>query len=71
MYTTSDAAWILSKAFIILTMQSGFALLEVGFVASKNVASILVKNAIDVCFGWLVYLIFRIFGKMFQKVLYM
>ncbi|XP_077988595.1 putative ammonium transporter 2 [Glandiceps talaboti] len=50
-----DASWILTCAFIIFSMQSGFGLLESGSVSSKNEANIMVKNAIDVIFGGLSY----------------
>lgn len=53
-----DATWILTSAFIIFTMQSGFGLLESGFVSRKNETNIMVKNAIDVIFGGLAYWIF-------------
>ena len=53
-----DATWILTSAFIIFTMQSGFGLLESGSVSRKNEANIFVKNAIDVIFGGLSYWIF-------------
>jgi len=50
-----DATWILTNAFIILTMQSGFGLLESGMVSLKNEANIMVKNAVDVIYGGLSY----------------
>lgn len=50
-----DATWILTSAFIIFTMQSGFGLLEAGMVSERN---IMVKNAIDVIFGGLAYWMF-------------
>ena len=53
-----DATWILTSAFIIFTMQSGFGLLEAGLVSAKNESNIMVKNAIDVIFGGLAYWIF-------------
>ena len=53
-----DATWILTSAFIIFTMQSGFGLLESGSVSRKNEANIFIKNAIDVIFGGLSYWIF-------------
>ena len=53
-----DATWILTSAFIIFTMQSGFGLLESDSVSRKNEANIFVKNAIDVIFGGLSYWIF-------------
>ncbi|XP_031559480.1 putative ammonium transporter 3 [Actinia tenebrosa] len=46
-----DATWVLSSAFIIFTMQSGFGLLESGMVSRKNEVNIMVKNVVDVIFG--------------------
>ena len=46
-----DATWILTSAFIVFTMQSGFGLLESGSVSQKNEVNIMVKNAVDVLFG--------------------
>ena len=53
-----DATWILTSAFIIFTMQSGFGLLEAGLVSKKNETNIMVKNAIDVIYGGLAYWMF-------------
>ncbi|XP_057295698.1 putative ammonium transporter 3 isoform X2 [Hydractinia symbiolongicarpus] len=50
-----DATWILTSAFIIFTMQSGFGLLEAGSCSIKNESNIMMKNAIDVLFGALGY----------------
>ncbi len=36
-------------------MQTGFALLEAGAVSGKSVANIIVKNAVDVSVGGLIY----------------
>ena len=55
---SDDATWILTSAFIIFTMQSGFGLLESGMVSRKNEANIMVKNAIDVIYGGLAYWLF-------------
>ena len=55
---SDDATWILTSAFIIFTMQSGFGLLESGLVSRKNEVNIMVKNAIDVIFGGLAYWMF-------------
>ncbi|XP_071102710.1 putative ammonium transporter 3 [Haliotis cracherodii] len=53
--TWDDATWILTSAFIIFTMQSGFGLLEAGAVSSKNEVNIMVKNVVDIVFGGLTY----------------
>ena len=50
-FTSTDVAWVLKNAFLVLTMQSGFGLLEAGCVSTKNVANIMVKNYLDVVFG--------------------
>ena len=56
--TPDDATWILTSAFIIFTMQSGFGLLESGMVSRKNETNIMFKNAVDVIYGGLSYWIF-------------
>ena len=55
---SDDATWILTSAFIIFTMQSGFGLLESGMVSRKNEVNIMAKNAIDVIYGGLSYWLF-------------
>ena len=53
-----DASWIFSDVFMVLSIQTGFALLESGCASLKNEANIMMKNAIDVLMGgfsfWLV-----------------
>ena len=63
---SDDATWILTSAFIIFTMQSGFGLLEAGMVSRKNESNIMVKNAMDVIYGGLAYWLFGLglsFGR--------
>ena len=44
-------------AVLVLMMQGGFALVEVGLNTAKNAANILAKNLIDLCIGGLLFLI--------------
>ena len=53
-----NATWVISCAFIIITMQSGFGLLESGMVSSKNQTHIMIKNICDIIFGGFAYWIF-------------
>ena len=53
-----NATWILNSAFVIITMQSGFGLLESGFVNKKNRVNIMMKNVCDIIFGGLSFWMF-------------
>jgi Amt family ammonium transporter len=46
-----DTVWVALCAAIIFLMEGGFALLEAGFVRSKNAMSIIAKVMIDIAFG--------------------
>jgi len=50
-----DATWVLTSSFVILTMQSGFGLLEMGNSVPGHEASVMLKNVFDVVFGALAY----------------
>ena len=50
-----NATWVLTSGFIIMTMQSGFGLLESGMVSAKNQTNIMVKNLVDIVFGGLTF----------------
>lgn len=50
-----DATWILTSSFVILTMQSGFGLLEMGSSLPGCAVNIMLKNVFDVVFGALAY----------------
>ena len=42
-----DATWVLTSSFVILTMQSGFGLLEMGSSAPGFEVNIMMKNVVD------------------------
>ncbi len=44
-------AWLMLTAFLVFFMQAGFAMVEAGFVRSKNTTNILMKNVLDCCIG--------------------
>lgn len=50
-----DIAWLLIAGTLVLFMQAGFALVEAGFIRSKNVTNILMKNVLDVSIGAIAY----------------
>jgi Amt family ammonium transporter len=50
-----DTVWVAICAAIIFLMEGGFALLEAGFVRSKNAMSIMGKVMVDIAFGGLAF----------------
>lgn len=46
-----DRAWLMLAAFLVFFMQAGFAMVEAGFVRSKNTTNILMKNVLDCSIG--------------------
>jgi len=59
-----DTVWVMVAAFLVMWMQAGFALVEVGLTRAKNAVNILMKNVLDFCFGSLMFWIMG-FGLMF------
>ncbi|RZF45288.1 hypothetical protein LSTR_LSTR014086 [Laodelphax striatellus] len=56
--TMEDSNWIMTSAFIILTMQTGFGMLESGCVSIKNEVNIMMKNIVDIFLGGFTYWLF-------------
>lgn len=50
-----DTVWVALCAALIFQMEGGFALLEAGFVRSKNSVSIIAKVIIDIMFGGIAF----------------
>lgn len=59
-----NTIWVILTASMIFFMEGGFALLEAGFVRSKNNVSILMKVFVDIIFGVLAFFAVG-FGIMF------
>lgn len=56
--TTDDeinAFWLMFGAVLVFFMQTGFAMLEVGSVQSKNTRNILLKNVLDASIGAIIW----------------
>jgi Amt family ammonium transporter len=50
-----DIIFVAVAAALVFFMQAGFALLETGFVRSKNAATVMMKNLTDFCVGALAF----------------
>jgi ammonium transporter, Amt family len=50
-----DTVWVAVCAALIFQMEGGFALLEAGFIRSKNAVSIIAKVMIDIMFGGIAF----------------
>ncbi len=50
-----DTVWVAICAALIFQMEGGFALLEAGFIRSKNAMSIIAKVIIDIIFGGIAF----------------
>lgn len=63
-FSSVDTIWVLIGAFLVFSMQPGFAMVETGFTRAKNAANIVMKNMMDIALGSLVFWIVG-FGLMF------
>jgi len=52
--TMFDTSWILLSAFLVMTMQVGFCMLEAGLVRQKNSINVAFKNLMDFVIAGLV-----------------
>ena len=63
-YVSADTIWVLIGAFLVFSMQPGFAMVETGFTRAKNAGNIVMKNVMDMCLGSIVFWVLG-FGLMF------
>lgn len=54
-YVSVDTIWVLIGAFLVFSMQPGFAMVETGFTRAKNAGNIVMKNVMDMCLGSIVF----------------
>ncbi len=52
-----DTVWVAICAALIFQMEGGFALLEAGFIRSKNAMSIIAKVFVDIMFGGIAFFV--------------
>ncbi|MFL6031979.1 MAG: ammonium transporter, partial [Rubrobacteraceae bacterium] len=50
-----DTVWVLVAAVLVLFMQAGFAMLEVGFSRMKNVGSVVAKILVNLAIAALLF----------------
>ncbi len=53
--TAIDEVWLVIAAALVMVMQAGFALVEVGFTRAKNAGNIIMKNFMDFSVGGIMY----------------
>ena len=61
-----DTIWVLVAAALVMLMQAGFALVEIGLTRAKNSINILMKNFVDFSTGSLIFWVFG-FAIMFGE----
>lgn len=50
-FSSADSIWLLIGAFMVFSMQPGFAMVETGFTRAKNAGNIMMKNFMDMALG--------------------
>lgn len=53
-----DGGFLALTGVLVLTMQTGFAMLTAGSVRAKNVKSVLMKVLMDTCLGGVAWMLF-------------
>ena len=50
-----DTVWVVTAGCLVLFMQAGFAMLEVGFSRMKNAGAVMAKVLINLCLAFVVF----------------
>ncbi|KAA0178377.1 hypothetical protein FNF27_00227 [Cafeteria roenbergensis] len=74
----ADIAWMLSTAYIVMTMQAGFAMLESGLISIKSAGNILAKNVMDIgaagigyfAIGRMKFKVYLVYALVISSVIY-
>ena len=61
-----DTIWVLVAAALVMFMQAGFSLVEIGLTRAKNSINILMKNFVDFSSGSIIFFVFG-FSLMFGE----
>ena len=61
-----DTIWVLIAAALVMLMQAGFSLVEIGLTRAKNSINILMKNFVDFSTGSIIFWVFG-FSLMFGE----
>ncbi|MEM7010606.1 MAG: hypothetical protein AAF585_03890 [Verrucomicrobiota bacterium] len=56
-FSKTDIVWILTAAILVLLMQVGFCMLEMGFSRAKNTLNVAMKNVMDFSVATLAFLL--------------
>ena len=51
----ADTVWVIVAALLVMFMQAGFAMLEVGFTRMKNVGTVVAKVIVNLSISSIVY----------------
>ena len=62
----TDTIWVLVAAALVMLMQAGFSLVEIGLTRAKNSINILMKNFVDFSTGSIIFWLFG-FSLMFGE----
>ncbi len=63
-----NTGFVLTMAYVVFMMQTGFLLLTVGSVRARSARSVCVKNVADAVFGGVAYFLFGMWGDVMWVV---